>query len=210
MNKRRSQVIRTLNQIIGGSRRKSPLRRAARHPPRPCPAALERAVAQRRRPEGSDLPPRSGSPSRVAPSSKQPGREKTMEHRSLPYVEAGAERRPMAERPRSTPLEPAPRVPLERDGRPQPGPRPRRAPIGSGSRLKPRGFGCISQKTAVKDFWDDDEVRRVSYPKPSALSPRRRPAGPGTSLYFDHLQRRRVGHAGPLGRWAAQAGDRVL
>ncbi len=47
-----------------------------------------------------------------------------------------------------------------------------------------------SQKTAVKDFWDDDEVRRVYYPEAERFIAE--VTGASRVFIFDHLQRRRV------------------
>ena len=52
-----SQVIEALDQIVGRSRRKSPLRRAAGGIRRALAGWLERAVSATPPPEGSDLPP---------------------------------------------------------------------------------------------------------------------------------------------------------
>ena len=79
-----------------------------------------------------------------------------------------------------------------------------------------QGFALAEQRSAVRDFWDDDEVRRVYYPeaeavhqagdrrqprlhlRPSAAPPRRRPDGPlaqaaprqpATRVHVDHTAR---------------------
>jgi hypothetical protein len=44
-------------------------------------------------------------------------------------------------------------------------------PIVSELDLDRQGFALVEQKTAVKDFWNDDEVRRVYYPEASVSSP---------------------------------------
>ena len=78
-----SQVIEALDQIVGRSRRTSPLRRAAGGIRRALAGWLERAVSATPPPEGSDLPPRIRFAlfSEITPSSKQPGGE-NHEHRT--------------------------------------------------------------------------------------------------------------------------------
>src|SRR5580693_2228927 len=38
-------------------------------------------------------------------------------------------------------------------------------PISSEVALDRQGFALVEQRTAVRDFWDEDEVRRVYYPE---------------------------------------------
>jgi len=38
-------------------------------------------------------------------------------------------------------------------------------PISSDLGLDTQGFTLLEQRSAVQDFWDDDEVRRVYYPE---------------------------------------------
>ena len=56
--------------------------------------------------------------------------------------------------------------------------------------LDVQGFELVEQRTAVKDFWDDDEVRRVYYPEAEAFI--KQHTGATRVFIFDHLQRRRV------------------
>jgi hypothetical protein len=56
--------------------------------------------------------------------------------------------------------------------------------------LDREGFGLVEHRTAVKDFWDDDEVRRVYYPEAEAFI--KDYTGASRVFIFDHLQRRRV------------------
>jgi hypothetical protein len=56
--------------------------------------------------------------------------------------------------------------------------------------LDREGFGLVEHRTAVKDFWDDDEVRRVYYPECEAFL--KEHTGASRVFVFDHVQRRRV------------------
>ena len=56
--------------------------------------------------------------------------------------------------------------------------------------LDVQGFALREQRTAVKDFWDDDEVRRVYYPEAERFL--KELTGASRIFIFDHLQRRRV------------------
>ncbi|MGH7085969.1 MAG: hypothetical protein ACREFN_13370, partial [Acetobacteraceae bacterium] len=85
---------------------------------------------------------------------------------SLPYVEAELNYlAPMAERPRYYAYEPDPSDPppnMRHEGHRM---RIRNMrPAASEISLDSVGFALVEQRTAVKDFWDDDEVRRVYYP----------------------------------------------
>src|SRR5436853_4262544 len=84
----------------------------------------------------------------------------------LPYVEAELNYlAPPAERPRYYAYEPGPADPPPNmvheahtmcihDMR----------PIGSEIGLDTQGFALAAQRSAVRDFWDDDEVRQAYYP----------------------------------------------
>ena len=109
---------------------------------------------------------------------------------TLPFVEAELNYlAPMAERPRyyaydagevSSNMTPEPhRVPI-RDMR----------PIAAEVELDRQGFALVEQHTAVRDFWDDDEVRRVYYPEAERFIAEK--TGASRVFIFDHLQRRRV------------------
>jgi hypothetical protein len=50
--------------------------------------------------------------------------------------------------------------------------------------------GLVEHRSAVQDFWDDDEVRRVYYPEAERFL--KEHTGASRVFIFDHLQRRRV------------------
>jgi hypothetical protein len=63
-------------------------------------------------------------------------------------------------------------------------------PVASEIELDRQGFALVEQNTAVRDFWDDDEVRRVYYPEAERFIAEQ--TGASRVFIFDHLQRRRV------------------
>jgi hypothetical protein len=63
-------------------------------------------------------------------------------------------------------------------------------PISSDLELDTQGFALLEQRSAVQDFWDDDEVRRVYYPEAERFIAE--VTGARRVFIFDHLQRRRV------------------
>jgi hypothetical protein len=109
---------------------------------------------------------------------------------TLPYVEAELNYlAPMAERPRyyaydagevSSNMTPEPHRVHIRDMR----------PIASEIELDRQGFALVEQHTAIRDFWDDEEVRRVYYPEAERFIAEK--TGASRVFIFDHLQRRRV------------------
>jgi hypothetical protein len=109
---------------------------------------------------------------------------------TLPYVEAELNYlAPMAERPRyyaydagevSSNMTPEPHRVHIRDMR----------PIAAEIELDRQGFALVEQQTAVHDFWDDEEVRRVYYPEAERFIAEK--TGASRVFIFDHLQRRRV------------------
>jgi len=111
---------------------------------------------------------------------------------NLPYVEAelnylGAS----AERPRyfaydRAETDPPPHMPLE----PHRMPIHDLRPISHELSLDVQGFALAEQRSAVRDFWDDDEVRRVYYKEAEAFL--KQVTGASRVFIFDHLQRRRV------------------
>src|SRR5260370_24737509 len=83
---------------------------------------------------------------------------------SLPYVEAELNYLgPMTERPRYYAYEIGERSNMTYD------PHTMRIhdmrPISSDASLDTQGFALVEQRSAVQDFWDDDEVRRGYYPE---------------------------------------------
>ncbi len=63
-------------------------------------------------------------------------------------------------------------------------------PIESELSLDVQGFALKEQRSAVRDFWNDDEVRQVYYPEVEAFI--KQVTGASRVFIFDHLQRRRV------------------
>jgi hypothetical protein len=63
-------------------------------------------------------------------------------------------------------------------------------PITRDVSLDDEGFALIEQKSAVRDFYDDDEVRRVYYPEAEAAL--KELTGATRVFVFDHTVRRRV------------------
>jgi hypothetical protein len=97
----------------------------------------------------------------------------------------------MAERPRSYTFDPPPGVPRSNstheahtvaihDAR----------PLASEISLDREGFAVLHQQSAVCDFWDEDEVRRVYYPEVQRVLAE--VTGASKVFIFDHTLRRRV------------------
>ena len=110
----------------------------------------------------------------------------------LPYVEAELNYlAPMAERPRYYAYEPEPGEPRSNL---EPEPHLMRIhdlrPISAELDLDVQGFALVEQRSAVRDFWDDEEVRRVYYPEAERFLIET--TGASRIFIFDHLQRRRV------------------
>jgi hypothetical protein len=111
---------------------------------------------------------------------------------SLPYVEAELNYlAPTGERPRYYAYEP--------DSSDRPAVMPIEPhtvqihtlrPIADELGLDVQGFALLDQRSAVRDFWDDDEVRRVYYPEAERFLAE--VTGASRVFIFDHLQRRRV------------------
>jgi len=111
---------------------------------------------------------------------------------SLPYVEAELNYlAPMSERPRYYAFEPQPGEPRSNL---EPEPHQVRIhtlrPIAGELGLDVQGFALKEQRSAVQDFWDDEEVRRVYYPEAERFL--MDVTGASRIFIFDHLQRRRV------------------
>jgi hypothetical protein len=110
----------------------------------------------------------------------------------LPYVEAELNYlAPMTERPRYYAYEPQPGEP-HANLTPEPHQMHIHSlrPIADDLGLDVQGFALLEQKSAVRDFWDDDEVRRVYYPEAERFL--KEATGASRIFIFDHLQRRRV------------------
>ena len=63
-------------------------------------------------------------------------------------------------------------------------------PISHEIGLDNQGFALVEQRSAVRDFWDDDEVRQVYYPEAERFIAD--VLGASRVFIFDHVQRRRV------------------
>jgi hypothetical protein len=63
-------------------------------------------------------------------------------------------------------------------------------PIASSVSLDREGFGLVKQNTAVKDFYDDDEVKAVYYPEVERAL--KDATGADRVFIFDHTTRRRI------------------
>jgi hypothetical protein len=112
--------------------------------------------------------------------------------KSLPYVEAELNYiAPMHERPRYYAYETGPDEP--RSNMQHEAHKVRihdLRPIAGELDLDREGFALVEQRSAVGDFWDDDEVRRVYYPEAERFIAEL--TGASRVFIFDHLQRRRV------------------
>ncbi len=113
----------------------------------------------------------------------------------LPYVEAELHYlAPMAERPRNYTFDPPPGVPrsnIVQDTRIVPIHDAR--PIASAISLDGEGFAVLRRRSAVRDFWDEDEVRRIYYPEVERVIAEA--TGASKVFVFDHTLRRRVAGA---------------
>ena len=98
---------------------------------------------------------------------------------------------PKGERPRSYTYDPPPSVPRTtainvsfrvpiRDGR----------PIAGQLSLDRHGFALVGHRSAVQNFYDDDEVQKVYYPEAEHIL--RRLTGASRVFVFDHTTRRRI------------------
>ena len=111
---------------------------------------------------------------------------------TLPFVEGELNYlAPMAERPRYYAYETAPgEVRSNMTHEPHRMHIRDMRPVASEVALDRQGFALVEQQTAVRDFWDDDEVRRVYYPEAERFI--KEHTGASRVFIFDHLQRRRV------------------
>jgi hypothetical protein len=111
---------------------------------------------------------------------------------ALPYVEAELHYlAPMAERPRNYTYDPPAGVPRSNSSH-----ETRRLPVydarslASDVSLDGEGFAIVQHRSAVRDFYDDDEVRRIYYPEAERFIAQ--VTGAKRVFIFDHTQRRRV------------------
>ena len=124
----------------------------------------------------------------------------------LPHVEADMNYlAPMADRPRNYTFEPPAGVPRSNivheahkvaihDAR----------PVAGEVSLDANGFALVNHRSAVRDFFDDEEVRRVYYPEVERVL--KQATGAYRVHIFDHTVRRRVDGAAGSQRCAAPAG----
>jgi len=110
----------------------------------------------------------------------------------LPHVDATLNYlAPMAERPRNYTFEPPAGVPRSNSQRES-----HKVPIHdvrtieADVSLDKEGFAILHYKSAVRDFWDEDEVRRVYYPEVERVM--KEATGASKVFIFDHTLRRRV------------------
>jgi hypothetical protein len=110
----------------------------------------------------------------------------------LPHVDAALNYlAPMAERPRNYACEPPAGVARSNTvAEPHRMPIHDVRPIASEITLDRAGFAVLRRDTAMHDFWDDDELRRVYYPEAEATIADA--TGASRVFIFDHTRRRRV------------------
>lgn len=111
---------------------------------------------------------------------------------ALPHVEGALNYiTPMTERPRTLAYEPPSGVPgTNIVPEPHIVPIHDARPIASDISLDREGFAVMPHQSAVRDFYDDDEVRQVYYPEAERLL--QQATGAGRVFVFDHTVRRRV------------------
>jgi hypothetical protein len=110
----------------------------------------------------------------------------------LPHVDASLNYLlPMAERPRNYTFDPPAGIPRSNSAHES-----RTVPIhdarviASDISLDREGFAVLHQPSAVRDFWNEDEVRRVYYPEVQRVIAEA--TGANKVFIFDHTLRRRV------------------
>jgi hypothetical protein len=110
----------------------------------------------------------------------------------LPHIDAELHYlSPMVERPRNYTYEPPTGVPRSNTV-----PEAHMVPIhdmraiAAEASLDREGFALLRHESAVRDFWDDDEVRRIYYPEAAATIARATSAA--RVFVFDYTQRRRI------------------
>jgi hypothetical protein len=111
---------------------------------------------------------------------------------TLPHIEATLNYlAPTTERPRNFTFDPPPGVPRSNaahEARTVPIHDAR--PLASDISLDREGFAVLHQSSAVQDFWDEEEVRRVYYPEVQRVLAEA--TGATKVFIFDHTLRRRV------------------
>ena len=80
-------------------------------------------------------------------------------------------------------------------------------PIADSVSLDIEGFGLVRQRSAVRDFYDEDEVKTAYYPEAEALL--KELTGADRVFIFDHTVRRRVPGAADRGTGPRQPVPRV-
>jgi hypothetical protein len=98
---------------------------------------------------------------------------------------------PMTERPRNYACEPPAGVPRSNTA-PETHTVPiyDARPVASEISLDREGFALLRHETAVRDFWDDDALRKVYYPEAEAAIAQA--TGAARVFIFDHTRRKRV------------------
>ena len=101
---------------------------------------------------------------------------------------------PMAEKPMNLAFDPPPGVPRS-TGMPEPHVMQIHdaRPVAGRLTLDREGLALVEHRSAVKDFYDEDELRRIYYPEAERLVAEA--TGAGRVLVFDHTVRRRVAGA---------------
>jgi len=98
---------------------------------------------------------------------------------------------PMTERPRNYASDPP--LGVQRSNTtPEPHAQPIRdmRPVVASVSLDEQGFAVVRQKSAVRDFSDDDEIRRVYYPEAERIL--KEATGAARVFIFDHVVRRHI------------------
>ena len=110
----------------------------------------------------------------------------------LPHVEATLNYlAPMAERPRNYTFDPPPGVARSNSQRESHTVAIHDVrPVVSDISLDREGLAVLNYQSAVRDFWDEDEVRRVYYPEVQRVMAEA--TGASKVFIFDHTLRRRV------------------
>jgi len=110
----------------------------------------------------------------------------------LPHVDATLNYlAPMAERPRNYTFDPPPGVPRSNSTRESHTVAIHDVrPVASDISLDGEGFALLHNKSAVRDFWDEDEIRSIYYPEVQRAIAEA--TGASKVFIFDHTLRKRV------------------